>query len=357
MKLLIDGLGNADKAVLRTNVTQLSGPGARSRTECDVKTQVVDQDMQGGDICSFNMTHEPSHAACGRACCGNERCDHFVSVSGDPPYSFKGGGVCDGQPPCAQNGFCCFLKTNATRPIKSSYKPGTAIGGTTTPSRFEPAAVEHPVYARAFAPAEAGWPGPEKRAVLLANFDSRHNHTVALAGEAEGFRRATLWSVVHGASGAWDTPFARRKSMQDTLTMEPLAVYLAFVPSASKSERAKLDDSDGSANPSRCPLPNGTLAPCGPGNEQCTKHGRFTRSPAVPQYHLMDLSCGEQDPNGPIFDPVHAIYHHFCKPLRCFCCFFKKRASNLVADRSKARRRAEQGHAMAEQQERPRVGP
>ena len=79
-----------------------------------------------------------------------------------------------------------------------------------------------------------------------------------------------------------------------------------------KSERAKLDDSDGSANPSRCPLPNGTLAPCGPGNEQCTKHGRFTRSPQVPQYHLMDLSCGEQDPNGPIFDPVHAIYHHFC---------------------------------------------
>jgi hypothetical protein len=64
-------------------------------------------------------------------------------------------------------------------------------------------------------------------------------------------------------------------------------------------------------NPSQCVLPNGTLAPCGPGNEQCTVHGRFTRSPAVPQYHLMDLSCGEQDPNGPIYDPMHHIYHHF----------------------------------------------
>lgn len=64
-------------------------------------------------------------------------------------------------------------------------------------------------------------------------------------------------------------------------------------------------------NPSRCQLPNGTLAPCGPGNEQCTTHGEFTRSPAVPQYHLMDLSCGEQDPNGPIYDPIHQVYHHF----------------------------------------------
>jgi hypothetical protein len=26
----------------------------------------VDQDMQGGDICEFNLTSEPSHAACGR---------------------------------------------------------------------------------------------------------------------------------------------------------------------------------------------------------------------------------------------------------------------------------------------------
>ncbi len=64
-------------------------------------------------------------------------------------------------------------------------------------------------------------------------------------------------------------------------------------------------------NPSRCLRSNGTFAPCGPGNEQCAAHGAFTRSPAVPQYHLMDLSCGEQDPNGPIYDPVHQTYHHF----------------------------------------------
>ena len=184
--------------------------------------------MRGGDICQFNMTSEPSHAACGRECCANDRCDHFVSVSGDPPYTFKGGGVCPGQPPCAQGGFCCFLKTGATRPIKSSYKPGTAISGTTTLA--PPATIAETVYARAFAPAATAWPGPERRAVLLANFDSHNNHTVILAGDGAGFHGSTLWSVVHGVSGAWDEPYARRKSTQETLTMEPLAVYLAFLP-------------------------------------------------------------------------------------------------------------------------------
>jgi hypothetical protein len=55
-------------AILQTNVSKLSGGGSGndSRTECRVKTEVVDQDMQGGDICEFNMTSEPSHAACGR---------------------------------------------------------------------------------------------------------------------------------------------------------------------------------------------------------------------------------------------------------------------------------------------------
>jgi hypothetical protein len=71
MKLLIDGLGNGDKAILQTNVSKLSGGGSGndSRTECRVKTEVVDQDMQGGDICEFNMTSEPSHAACGICPC------------------------------------------------------------------------------------------------------------------------------------------------------------------------------------------------------------------------------------------------------------------------------------------------
>ena len=37
--------------------------------------------------------------------------------------------------------------------------------------------------------------------------------------------------------------------------------------------------------------------------------GPFGR--AAPQFHVRDLSCGENDPNGPVFDPVHGVVHHF----------------------------------------------
>ena len=48
--------------------------------------------------------------------------------------------------------------------------------------------------------------------------------------------------------------------------------------------------------------------PCGPGNEVCGKP--FGKD--APQYHLMDQhGCGENDPNGPVFDPVHGVIHHF----------------------------------------------
>ena len=48
--------------------------------------------------------------------------------------------------------------------------------------------------------------------------------------------------------------------------------------------------------------------PCGPGNEVCGKP--FGKD--APQYHLMDQhGCGENDPSGPVFDPVHGVIHHF----------------------------------------------
>lgn len=46
--------------------------------------------------------------------------------------------------------------------------------------------------------------------------------------------------------------------------------------------------------------------PCGPGYDQCgTQFGSN-----APQYHIMDKSCGENDPNFPLFDPTHNLYHH-----------------------------------------------
>lgn len=47
--------------------------------------------------------------------------------------------------------------------------------------------------------------------------------------------------------------------------------------------------------------------PCYPGNEFCGEPFQN-----APQFHLMDQhGCGENDPNGPVFDPVHGVIHHF----------------------------------------------
>ena len=34
---------------------------------------------------------------------------------------------------------------------------------------------------------------------------------------------------VHGKAGAWSIPFAKSASVSETLELEPLAVYLAFI--------------------------------------------------------------------------------------------------------------------------------
>lgn len=49
--------------------------------------------------------------------------------------------------------------------------------------------------------------------------------------------------------------------------------------------------------------------PCMPGREQC---GPSFPAALSPSFHLMDRQgCGENDPNSPVFDPVHGVIHHF----------------------------------------------
>lgn len=56
---------------------------------------------------------------------------------------------------------------------------------------------------------------------------------------------------------------------------------------------------------SQCVLGSGTT-PCRPGFQTCPP-GPFGVD--TPQFHVKDASCGENDPNGPSFDPVHGVYH------------------------------------------------
>ena len=62
-------------------------------------------------------------------------------------------------------------------------------------------------------------------------------------------------------------------------------------------------------NPTQCFLADGTTScgDCAPGCEYCgVPYGD------APQFHLMDQQgCAENDPNGPVYDPVHGVIHHF----------------------------------------------
>ena len=62
------------------------------------------------------------------------------------------------------------------------------------------------------------------------------------------------------------------------------------------------------AFPTNCTDNYGRVAgPCGPGLEQCGP--KFGAS--APQFHLRSASCAVNDPNGPMWDPVHGVYHIF----------------------------------------------
>lgn len=240
MKMMIDGLGNEPKQILVTNVSAAAAPGPPPPPrECKLVSTSVDHDYGGGDICEFNMSSTPSPATCAAACCAHQGCSHFVTLA--PGDGYVGAGVCKSKPPCPVGGSCCYLKTNSANPMKSMYPKGDAIAGSVTPSALP--STDSAMYARAFAPT-AGMHLPNlakgKGAVLLANLNENRSLTVTFAG----LKGATLWAVVHGKSGAWDVPFAKSVSMADTLEMEPLAVYLAFVVVDTPDSPLKSDDGD-----------------------------------------------------------------------------------------------------------------
>ena len=49
--------------------------------------------------------------------------------------------------------------------------------------------------------------------------------------------------------------------------------------------------------------------PCGPGNDICVSPG--AKNKAQYTFHLSDVSCAINDPNGPFYDARHGVYHLF----------------------------------------------
>jgi len=58
---------------------------------------------------------------------------------------------------------------------------------------------------------------------------------------------------------------------------------------------------------SACFKEDGTSATCGPGADRCAKDDRKD----LPRFHVVDKTCGINDPNGPVYDQVHGVYHLF----------------------------------------------
>ena len=53
--------------------------------------------------------------------------------------------------------------------------------------------------------------------------------------------------------------------------------------------------------------PGGAIVPCGPAHPRCIADAdkpKYT-------FHLADPTCDINDPNGPMYDPVHGLYHNF----------------------------------------------
>lgn len=57
-----------------------------------------------------------------------------------------------------------------------------------------------------------------------------------------------------------------------------------------------------------------SVTPGGPIDGPCQKGREFCGplfGPTSPQFHIQDQTCGENDPNFPLYDPINKLYHHF----------------------------------------------
>ena len=93
------------------------------------------------------------------------------------------------------------------------------------------------------------------------------------------------------------------------MALSALFAPLSFAPAhAEPTFGYTLDPSRNITTPNdQTDCPAGSGKACAPGNEVCGP--AFTKAP---QFHLMSQNgCAENDPNGPVFDPVHGVFHHF----------------------------------------------
>ena len=89
-----------------------------------------------------------------------------------------------------------------------------------------------------------------------------------------------------------------------------------YCPAAAAAAAAAPSSAGTLGDVANCLMPDGSTLPCGPTTSQVCPPGAFGRD--APQFHVRDASCGENDPNGPVYDPVHGVYHlHYQNHVGC----------------------------------------
>lgn len=86
----------------------------------------------------------------------------------------------------------------------------------------------------------------------------------------------------------------------------PLLAGLSFIFLRSDSQIDDLSEPLFVGHLNKCKK-DGQIVPCWPGSDACGAPFKD-----APSFHLMSQhGCAENDPNGPVFDPVHGVIHHF----------------------------------------------
>ena len=102
------------------------------------------------------------------------------------------------------------------------------------------------------------------------------------------------------------------RSLMTMLKLLACVWLLGAMPCANAGDLIKVEASpEAPMDVSECCANNGasgckTTVACAPGHQMCPP-GRF--GDHGPQFHVRDASCTINDPNGPIYDPVHGVYH------------------------------------------------
>ena len=113
-------------------------PSSRTCPALNLSTLQPGFNVNGFDLCEFEMNTNATAAECGAACCGDLACSKFTFVPPSPTryqtYSntyprTNVSRTCTGKQPCQGDGICCYLKGSGPSAVRKAPQfPGIMAG-------------------------------------------------------------------------------------------------------------------------------------------------------------------------------------------------------------------------------------